>query len=87
MGDGDAMIRYLIAAVVVAGLIAGAVAWWDSKMQESYDAGYAARQNEIQAAHDEKMKELETENARLKKMYAEERIKAELRQEALEGKL
>ncbi|EDY86623.1 transposase IS3/family protein [gamma proteobacterium HTCC5015] len=34
-----------------------------------------------------RMKELEAENARFKKMYAEERIKAELRQEALEGKL
>ena len=34
-----------------------------------------------------RMKELEAENARLKKMYAEERLKAELRQEALEGKL
>ena len=34
-----------------------------------------------------RLKELETENSRLKKMYAEERIKAELRQEALEGKL
>ena len=34
-----------------------------------------------------RMKELEAENARLKRMYAEERIKAELRQEALEGKL
>lgn len=33
------------------------------------------------------MKELRAENARLKKMYAEERLKAELRQEALEGKL
>ena len=33
------------------------------------------------------IKELRAENARLKKMYAEERIKAELRQEALEGKL
>ena len=32
-----------------------------------------------------RLKERETENARLKKMYAEERIKAELRQEALEG--
>ncbi len=31
-------------------------------------------------------KELEDENQRLKKMYAEERLKAELRQEALEGK-
>ena len=32
-----------------------------------------------------RLKELEAENAQLKKMYAEERIKAELRQEALEG--
>ena len=30
-----------------------------------------------------RLKELEAENARLKKMYAEERIKSELRQEAL----
>jgi len=34
-----------------------------------------------------RLKELEAENAPWKKMYAEERIKAELRQEALEGKL
>lgn len=34
-----------------------------------------------------RMKELEAENVRLKKMYAEERIKAEIRKEALEGKL
>ena len=34
-----------------------------------------------------RMKELEDENKRLKKMYAKERIKAEIRQEALEGKL
>ena len=34
-----------------------------------------------------RMKELEAENKRLKKMYAEERLKAEIRQEALEGKL
>ncbi len=33
------------------------------------------------------IKELRAENARLRKLYAEERIKAELRQEALEGKL
>lgn len=33
------------------------------------------------------LKELEDENKRLKKMYAEERLKAEIRQEALEGKL
>ena len=34
-----------------------------------------------------RLKELEDENRRLKKMYAEERIKAEIRLEALEGKL
>jgi putative transposase len=34
-----------------------------------------------------RMKELEAENARLKKVYAEERIKAEIWKEALEGKL
>ena len=33
------------------------------------------------------IKELRAENARLKKMYAEERLKSEIRQEALEGKL
>ena len=34
-----------------------------------------------------RLKELEAENKRLKKMYAEERLKAEIVQEALEGKL
>jgi putative transposase len=34
-----------------------------------------------------RMKELEDENKRLKKMYAEERIKADIRQEIIEGKL
>lgn len=34
-----------------------------------------------------RLKELEDENRRLKKMYAEERIMAEIRKEALEGKL
>ena len=33
-----------------------------------------------------RMKELEEENRRLKKMYAEGKLKAEIRQEALEGK-
>ena len=33
-----------------------------------------------------RMKELEVENRRLKKMYAEERLKAEIVQEALEKK-
>ena len=34
-----------------------------------------------------RMKELEAENQRLKKMYAEERLKAEILQEALEKNL
>ena len=33
-----------------------------------------------------RMKELEEENRRLKKMYADEKLKAEIRKEALEGK-
>ena len=33
-----------------------------------------------------RMKELEDENRRLKKMYAEEKLKAEIRQEVIEGK-
>ena len=34
-----------------------------------------------------RLKDLEAKSACLKKMYAEERIKSELRQEALEGEL
>lgn len=34
-----------------------------------------------------RLKELEDENRRLKKMYAEERLTSEIRKEALEGKL
>jgi putative transposase len=34
-----------------------------------------------------RLKELEDENKRLKKMYAEERIKADIRQEIIKGKL
>lgn len=33
-----------------------------------------------------RMKELEAENHRLKKMYAEERLKSEIRKEVIEGK-
>ncbi len=33
-----------------------------------------------------RLKELEEENRRLKKMYAEERLVAEIRKEAIEGK-
>ena len=38
----------------------------------------------IDASMMKRLKELEAENARLKKMCAEERLKAEIRQEALE---
>jgi len=34
-----------------------------------------------------RLKEVEAENTRLKKMYAEERIKAEIRKDAPKGKL
>jgi putative transposase len=40
----------------------------------------------IDTSMTKRMKELEDENRRLKKMYTEERLKAELRKEALEGK-
>jgi len=48
---------------------------------------WRAKYGGMDASLMKEIKELRTENARLKKMYAEERIKAELRQEALEGKL
>lgn len=41
----------------------------------------------MDAAMIKRMKEPEVENARLKKMYAEESSKAEIRKEALGGKL
>ncbi len=48
---------------------------------------WRAKYGGMDASLMKEVKDLRTENARLKKMYAEERIKAELRQEALEGKL
>lgn len=48
---------------------------------------WRAKYGGMDASLMKRMKELEDENRRLKKMYAEERIKAEIRQEALEGKL
>lgn len=47
---------------------------------------WRSRYGGMDAAMMKRLKELEAENARLKKMYAEERLKAEIRQEALEGK-
>lgn len=48
---------------------------------------WRAKYGGMDASMMKEVKELRAENARLKKMYAEERVKAELRQEALEGKL
>jgi len=48
---------------------------------------WRARYGGMDATEMKRMKELEAENRRLKKMYAEERLKAEIRLEALEGKL
>lgn len=48
---------------------------------------WRAKYGGMDASMMERLKELEGENRRLKKMYAEERIKAEIRKEALEGKL
>lgn len=48
---------------------------------------WRAKYGGMDASMVSRLKELEEENRRLKKMYAEERIKAEVRQEALEGKL
>lgn len=48
---------------------------------------WRSRYGGMDASMRRRLKELEAENCRLKKRYAEERIKAELRQEALEGKL
>ena len=48
---------------------------------------WRARYGGMDVSMMKRLKALEAENARLKKMYAEERIKAELREEALEGKL
>ena len=48
---------------------------------------WRAKYGGMDASLIKRMKELEEENRRLKKMYAEEKLKAEIRQEALEGKL
>lgn len=47
---------------------------------------WRSRYGGIDTSMMKRLKELEDENQCLKKMYAEERLKAELRQEALEGK-
>jgi putative transposase len=48
---------------------------------------WRAKYGGMDASLMKRLKELEEENARLKKMYAEERLIAEIRKDALEGKL
>lgn len=48
---------------------------------------WRAKYGGMDTSMSKRLKALEAENARLKKMYAEERIKAEIRKDALEGKL
>ena len=48
---------------------------------------WRAKYGGMDASMMKRLKELEAENTRLKKMYAEEWLKAIIRQEALEGKL
>lgn len=47
---------------------------------------WRAKYGGMDAAMIKRLKELEDENRRLKKMYAEECLKSQIRQEALEGK-
>ena len=47
---------------------------------------WRAKYGGMDAAMIKRLKELEYENRRLKKMYAEECLKSQIRQEALEGK-
>jgi len=47
---------------------------------------WRAKYGGMDAALMKRMKELEVENARLKKMYAEEKLKAEIAREAIEKK-
>ena len=47
---------------------------------------WRAKYGGLDASLMKRMKELEDENRRLKKMYAEERLISEVRKEALEGK-
>jgi len=47
---------------------------------------WRAKYDGMNTAMIKRLKELEYENRRLKKMYAEECLKSQIRQEALEGK-
>ena len=55
-------------------------------MSEATFYKWRAKYGGMDASLMKRLKELEDENRRLKKMYAEEKLKSEIRKEALEGK-
>jgi putative transposase len=55
-------------------------------MSEATFYNWRAKYGGMDASMMKRMKELEDENRRLKKMYAEEKLKAEIIQEAMEKK-
>ena len=55
-------------------------------MSEATFYKWRAKYGGMDASLMKRLKELEDENRRLKKMYAEEKLKPEIRKEALEGK-
>jgi putative transposase len=55
-------------------------------MSEATLYKWRAKYGGMDASLMKRLKELEDENRRLKKMYAEEKLKSEIRKEALEGK-
>jgi putative transposase len=55
-------------------------------MSEATLYKWRAKYGGMDASLMKRLKELEDENCRLKKMYAEEKLKSEIRKEALEGK-
>ena len=59
---------------------------WEHGMSNASFYKWRAKYGGMDASMMERLKELEDENRRLKKMYAEERLKSELRKEALEKK-
>jgi len=60
--------------------------WGEHGMSNAAFYQWRAKFGGMDASMMKRMKELETENRRLKKMYAEERLKCEIAREAIEKK-
>jgi putative transposase len=59
----------------------------ERSMSRAHFYKWRAKFSIMNASMMKRLKELDDENKRLKKMYAEERIKADIRHEIIEGKL